>query len=286
MQIKTPALAAAIALIVLSVSGFGQTAATQTLKRSTTKSDKFDFGVGGTVSIIGAPVGSIRVVGSSKNEVEISADIEMEAATEADLARLAQVTTFLTDESTGRVTITTSGTHNKLGDKKLWKKFPKNLIGLPFRIDYTVSVPRYCDLQIDGGKGELSISGVEGSIRVNSLDSTAKLNLIGGGLSGTFGSGTVDISMPDRSWRGNAIDVSLAAGTMTVRLPANLSAELDASILKTGKIENAFTTFKPRTRTIPFSDTSVLAKAGSGGVAMKFTVGDGTLKLVPIGKPN
>ncbi|MEP6947277.1 MAG: hypothetical protein ABJA02_15265 [Acidobacteriota bacterium] len=286
MQIKMPALAVAIVLFVLCVSGFGQTASPQMLKQTTTKTDKFDFGVGGTVAIIGAPNGSIRVVGSSRNEIEISAEIEIEAATEADLARIAQVTTFITDESTGRVTFTTSGTHNKLGSKKLWKKFPKNLIGLPFRIDYTVSVPRYCDLQIDGGKGDLSISGVEGAIRVNSIDSNAKLELIGGGLNGTFGSGTVDITMPDRSWRGSSIDVSLAKGTMAVHLPINLSAELDATILKAGKIENAFTTFKPRTRTVPFTDMSVIAKAGSGGVSMKFTVGDGTLSLRPIGKPS
>ncbi len=258
----------------------------QTVKRTTTKTDKFDFGVGGTVSITGAPNGFIHVVGSPKNEIEITADIEIQAGSEADLAKLAQVTTFVTEESTGRVGIITAGTHNRLGDKKLWKKFPKNLLGLPFRIDYTVRVPQYCDLQIDGGKGDLSVVGVEGNLRINSVESNAKLALIGGGVSATFGAGTVDVTMPDRSWRGNAVDVQLASGTMSIHLPANLSAEIDAIVLKSGKIENVFTNFKPRTRTVTFTDKSILAKAGNGGVAMKFTVGDGTLKLMQIAKPN
>src|SRR5437773_2301549 len=59
------------------------------LKRTTTKTDKFDFGAGGTVAITGAPAGSIRVTGSNKNEIEITAEIELQASSEADLARLA-----------------------------------------------------------------------------------------------------------------------------------------------------------------------------------------------------
>ncbi len=257
-------------------------AQTPLMKRTTSKTDKFDFGVGGTVAISGAPVGSIRIVGSSKNEIEITAEIEIQAASEADLARLGSVTTFVTQESNGRVGIITIGTHNKLGDKKLWSKFPKGLMNLPFRIDYTITVPRYCDLQIDNGKGDISVAGVEGPMRINSLASDAKLSLIGGGLTGTFGAGTVDISMPDRSWRGNAIDVQLVSGTMSVHLPANLSADLDALVLKTGTIENSFSSFKPRDRKVPFTDQAIISKVGTGGVSMRFAVSDGTLRLLPI----
>lgn len=283
-------LRSAFALTFMLVLLFGVSSLTaQTppmLKRTTTKNEKFDFSAGGTIAIVGAPTGSIHITGSAKNEIEIVAAIEIQAETEADLAALSAVTTYLLQEGTGRIGIISSGTHNKLGDKKLWRKFPKKLFGLPFRIDYTISVPRYSDLQIDGGKGDIAVAGVEGAIVVNSVESNAKLDLIGGGLSATFGTGTVSITMPDRSWRGSAIEAQLVKGTMAVHLPANLSAELDASILKSGQIENTFSNFKPRTRTIPFNDRSILAKAGSGGVAMKFTVGDGTLKLLPIEKPN
>lgn len=273
-----------VCLSTLFISVVALSSSAQTLKRTTTKTDRFDFGSGGTVSIIGAPTGSITVVGNTKNEIEITAQIEIQAASEADLDRLAKVTTFGTDESLGRVSIISSGTHNKLGDKKAWKKFPKSLLGLPFKIDYVISLPRYTDLEINGGKGDLSVSGIEGALKITSVESNAKLDLIGGGVSATFGSGTVDITMPNRSWRGNAIDAALSSGTMSVHLPSSISAELDATILKSGKIENAFVDFKPRTRNVPFTDRSILAKAGSGGISMKFTVGDGTLKLLRVAK--
>jgi len=64
------------------------------LKRTTYKTETVELGAGGTVSIIGAPNGAITVEGWQKNEVEITAEVEMQAPTEADLAELAKVNNF------------------------------------------------------------------------------------------------------------------------------------------------------------------------------------------------
>jgi hypothetical protein len=264
------------ALIAVGQSG--------TVKRVVTKTDKLDFGAGGTVAIMGAPKGSIRVEPATSNEVEISAEISLEASNEADLALLEKVTGFILDESLGREVITSVGTNNPKYLKQVDKKFPKRLVGLPFSIDYVIKVPRYCDLQIDAGSGGLIVKGIEGAMRINSLEGNARLELVGGGVTATFGKGNVFITLPDRNWRGNAIDTALAAGEMDVYMPVNLSAELDATILRTGKIENGLVDLKPRVRSVKFTEQSISAKAGSGGVPMKFTVGDGTLRLKTIGK--
>jgi hypothetical protein len=277
------------ALLIAIVVAAGSTAvlaqSPQLLKRTTTKSDKFDFSSGGTVAIVGAPAGSITVEGWKNNQVEITAEIEVQAGSEADLAKIAQVTTFVLQESLGRTGIISTGTHDKKFLKSVDKKFPKQLIGLPFRIDYHVKVPHYTDLDIDGGTGDLNISGVEGMMKINYLKTNAKLDLVGGGISATFGTGDIEIVVPNRSWRGRLADVQLASGTMTVHLPPNLNAEIDAVILRTGKVENVFTDYKPRDRHEQFTDKSVIAKAGNGGIPLKFTVGDGTLKLSELDKP-
>jgi hypothetical protein len=65
---------------------------------------------------------------------------------------------------------------------------------------------------------------------------------------------------------------------LNVQFPQNLSADLNASILKTGKIENALENLKPRDRS-KFSEKSMLARAGNGGALLSFTVGDGALKM-------
>ena len=248
-------------------------------KRTITKSDRFDFRSGGTVMITGAPSGSIRVVGSSKNEVEITATVEIEAGSDADLNKLAEVTGYLTEESPIRTGITSIGSHNKFGLKKLPKNFPKNLLNLPFRIDYVINVPRYTDLEIDGGKGDLSITGVEGSMRVNFLETKGYVEVIGGNTVFTVGSGSLDIAFGVRGWRSRSANISLATGNLSVRLPSNLTAEIDANILKTGSIENTIPDLKPRDRKVPFTEKAIAAKAGVGGSTLKFTVGDGTMKL-------
>jgi hypothetical protein len=52
-------------------------------------------------------------------------------------------------------------------------------------------------------------------IRINYLESNAKLNLIGGTVFATVGKGAVEVVIPNRSWRGRSADVQLASGTMS-----------------------------------------------------------------------
>ena len=101
-------------VLVFAATDSAQTAAPQQLiKRTTYKSDNLEFGAGGTLSIIGAPNGSIEIEGWQKNEIEISAEIEVQAASETDLARLAEVNGFVLDESAMHVRIISVGTHDK-----------------------------------------------------------------------------------------------------------------------------------------------------------------------------
>jgi hypothetical protein len=280
---KTQIVLFTICVTLLSVSAFAQTP--QLVKRTITKSDSFDFGAGGTLAIAGAPNGSIRVAATNKNEVEITATIELQAASEADLDRLAGVTGFTTTETPARTGIISYGTYNTLGDKKLWKKFPRGLMGLPMRIDYVINVPHYCDLEIDGGKGDLSVSGVEGSMRINFLETNATIDIIGGATNVTVGSGKVDVALGVNGWRGRSANIQVATGDLHVKLPSNMSAEIDATILRTGAIENKLPNLKQRDRKVAFTDKSIIAKAGVGGAPLKFTVGDGTLKMEQLVRP-
>ncbi len=272
-----------VLVVVFTASVFAQIP--QLVSRTTTKTDRFDFGSGGTVAVTGAPAGSVKIVGWQKNEIEITAEITIQAPTEAGLNKLAEVTGFATDETVGRTGILSLGTNDKKSLKKSGKKIPKDLLGLPFTINYVISVPHYTDLEIDGGKGDLWVENVEGSMRINFIETNAKIEIIGGITIATIGKGTVDLGLGTRGWRARSANIQLGTGDMTVRLPPNLNGEIDATVLRTGKIENTFPDLKPRDRKIPFTDTSILAKVGAGGVSLKFSVGDGTLKMSKLMMP-
>lgn len=281
---KIPALIISLFIIVLA-SGSAAAQEAPGIKRTIYKSDKFDFGVGGTIVVVGAPNGSVRVEGWAENTVQIDAEIEIAAGSEEELDLLAKVTGFVLQESLGRTVITSVGTHDKKYIKKTVKKFPKDLMSLPFRIDYVVRVPRYSDLQIDGGKGSLFVGGVDGTIRINYLDADAKLELLGGGIFATIGGGSVDVSIPNRSWRGRFADVQLGSGTMNVSLPPSLNADVDAAILRSGAIDNQYAALRPKARHSEFTSRSIAARSGNGGVPLKFTVGDGNMSIVQAAKP-
>lgn len=261
-----------------SILVFANLSFSQNLKRTTYKTESIEFGVGGTITIVGAPKGSIVIEGWSKNEIEVSAEIEMEAATEADLAELAKVNGFAIDEDFGHVRVMSLGTHDKDYMKRVAKKFPKKLLNSPLKIDYKIKVPRFSDLEINSGTGDLKLSNVEGAMLIKAFEGNANLDLIGGTIDATFGSGNVDVKIGSRSWRGRQANFQLASGTLNVQFPNNMNAEIDASVLRTGKIENSLTALKPRDRS-KFSEKSMMAKAGSGGALLSFTVGDGTLKM-------
>ncbi len=248
------------------------------LKSTKFKTETIEFGSGGTISIIGAPEGSIEIEGWNRSEVEITAEIEVQAANEEDLKLLAAVSGFMIEDSMSHISISSVGSHDKKYLKSVNKNFPKHLRDTPFKVNYKIKVPSFSDLEIDGGRGDLTLSMVEGSMRIKYLESNANLNLIGGTVQATIGAGDVNVTIASRSWRGRFAEIQVAKGSLNVWLPQNLNANFSAKVLRTGKIDNSYEALKP-TRKSPFTDTAITAKAGNGGAELSFTVGDGMLKI-------
>jgi len=68
------------------------------------------------------------------------------------------------------------------------------------------------DLEVDAGNGPISLSGVEGTLRLNALNSDANLSLTGGLVSVIIQSGTMNLTIPARSWHGLGSEIKLASG--------------------------------------------------------------------------
>lgn len=249
-----------------------------TLKRTTSRHEVRRFAYGSSLTILGAPAGSITIEAWPRSEVDITADIELLANSEEELALLAAVNSFTIDDDANHLRILTTGTHDKAFMKRAAKKFPKALLNLPWKIDYRIRVPVMCDLEIDAGRGAFNLSGVEGSISLKALESDATFVLTGGVVMATIGGGSVKVNVPTRSWRGAGASIQLALGDLTVELPANFSADINADVLRSGQIENTYTELVPQERTT-FTARSIRGRAGAGGATLSFKVTDGTLRI-------
>ena len=249
------------------------------LTRTTTRHESRRFFYAGTVTVTGAPTGSVTIEGWPRNEVEISAEIELQAPTEADLSRLAALNNFVIDEDANHLRIITTGTHDRAFMKRAARDFPKSLIGLPWKVDYHIKVPALTDLEINAGIGPTRLAGVEGTIRLNAVQTNATLSLTGGLVSVIVQSGTVDVTIPALSWHGLGADIKVASGSLSLGLVPGFSGEINAAVLRTGEIKNAYPNLEPRERTT-ITAQSLRARAGNGGGTLTLTVGEGTIQIM------
>jgi len=252
------------------------------LTRTATRRESHRFGYGGTMTIIGAPRGSITVEGWPRSEVEVVADIELKAETEADLDQLAVVNNFVFDEDVNHLRVLTTGTHDRVFMKRVAKNFPKKLLNLPWKIDYKIRVPAVTDVEINAGHGPVSISGFEGALRLSATESETLLSVGGGVLSATVAAGNVRFIVPVRSWRGAGAEIRIAAGVLNVELPAGFNGDIDVDILRSGKIVDTFGGLQSRQKP-GITERVMRARAGAGGAFFKFTVGDGTVNFIKSG---
>lgn len=252
------------------------------LIRTTTRHELRRLAYGSTLTIIGPPDSSITIEGWQRSEVDVSAEIQLRADSEADLDLLAAVNTFVLDEDANHLRVMSTGTHDKVFMRSVAKKFPKVLLGLPWRIDYRIRVPFVIDLDINAGRGPISISGVEGNIQLSAAESVTSLKLTGGTVYGTIGSGTVKLEVPARSWRGVGATFRLAAGDITVEIPTGFSGDFDAEVLRAGKIDASFEDLARASRGV--DPRTLSARAGAGGAAFKLTVGDGVIVIRKTGE--
>jgi hypothetical protein len=248
------------------------------LTRTTNQRESRRLGYGGTVTVIGAPVGSITVEGWPQSEVQVVADLELQAETEDDLNRLAALNRFVLDDDVNHVSILTTGTHDKAFMRRAAKDFPKKLLGLPWKADYRVRVPANTDLEVNAGRGTVKVNGVEGAIRISQTEGDAALTMTGGVISATVAAGNVLLSIPVRSWRGSGADIRVAAGSLTIELPAGFNGDIDADVLRSGKIEDLYGALVSREKP-GITPTVMRARAGAGGAFFKFTVGAGTMTI-------
>jgi len=253
-----------------------------TLTRVTSRHENHRLSYGGSVTIVGAPSGSIIIEGWSRSEVDVTAEIELRAGTPADLDLLAAVNNFAIDVDANHIRIITNGTHDKKFMKSVAKKFPKSLIGLPWKIDFHIKVPAMIDLEIDSGVGPLKLAGVEGAIRLNALHSDADLTLTGGFFTAIIQHGAVNVRIPGRSWHGLGANLQLAGGTLDVSLAPGFSGDIDATVLRAGEIKNSYPGLAARERTTT-TPRLLQGRAGAGGARLSFTVGDGRMEIKQVG---
>jgi len=171
---------------------------------------------GGVVSIDSRPNGGIALKGWDRNDVMVRAQVRASAPTEAaahDLVR--------------QVNVQTAGAQIRADG-------PAPVQDRWWTVSYEVFVPARSAAKLETVNGGISISDVTGDVGFTAVNGGVTLKRVGGNVHGQTKNGGVSIELAGERWDGQGMDVTTVNGGISLKVPQNFSAQLEAETTNGG----------------------------------------------------
>ncbi len=199
----------------------------------------------GELEIDGNRNGGLKVVGSSRADVELVAKVSAWKGTDpADIEIRVQ---------NGSVTAT--------GPGKNWA------------VGFEAQVPSGYDLNLEAFNGGIEVAGVEGRLRLATKNGGIALRDVGGDVIGETLNGGLSVKLDGHSWRGEGLELETTNGGIDLLVPEGYSAELDTETTN-GPIEIAFPV-----EVSGKINKHIRATLGSGGAPIRLETTNGGVRV-------
>ena len=175
----------------------------------------------GRLTIDGLRNGGATVKGWLRSDVLVRARVEASGENEGAAASMASQVSI--DTSGGQVRAMGPESH----DNSWWS------------VSYEIFVPQKTDLSMKTHNGGITISDVHGQIHFEGNNGGVNLKRIAGDVSGSTVNGGIQLELAGGVWNGRQLEVSTRNGGVTVAMPANFSAHLQAETER-GHIQSDF----------------------------------------------
>lgn len=206
--------------------------------------------------------GPIEVSGWDRPVIEVRAVITVKAASKDKARRIYEEIEFETDHDPERVSV--RARLPKLRKDALWGEGNTSVA-----VEYTVLVPRRCDLDLESVNGDVEASDVAGAFRLKTVNGAIDLRSRGG--QGELGSVNGSIGCRLEAFdEGGELHISTTNGEVDLRLPEGVSAEFDARTLN-GRVRIGFDLSRVETK--KRSRISGTVGGGDGYVSIRTTNG-------------
>ncbi len=154
--------------------------------------------------------GGISIKGALRGDVLVRARVESQADTQSAAAALASQVSI--DGSGGQVRATG----------------PDRINNSWWSVSYEIFVPQNTDLTLTTYNGGLTISDVRGQIRFEGHNGGITLKRVAGDVSGSTVNGGIHAELAGSTWDGRQLDLTTHNGGVTVSMPPNYSAHIQA----------------------------------------------------------
>lgn len=162
----------------------------------------------GTLVVDGRVNGGVTVIGTSRRDVLVIARIEANAGSEARAEEIAKAITIRTDG--GKIHADGPDTRRR----EWWS------------VNYEIEVPAQSDLDLAAQNGGISVEGVTGTLRLETINGGIHLDGVGGDVVAETTNGGLHIVLEGTQWAGKGLDATTTNGGVRATIPRNYSAHL------------------------------------------------------------
>jgi DUF4097 and DUF4098 domain-containing protein YvlB len=208
----------------------------------------------GRVTVDGRANGGIVIRGWTDPQVRIRARIQATAGAEQDARAMAN-----------QVQVATSSEIHATG--------PSTRRGEYWTVSYEIFVPHDTGLDLKAVNGGISISDVRGQIKFHTSNGGVTLSRLGGEVTGETSNGGLSVELAGSRWEGSRMDVRTSNGGVSLRVPENYSADLEASTVN-GRVNVDFPV-----RVTGDLSRSLKVVLGSGGPLIRAVTTNGGVNI-------
>ncbi len=216
----------------------------------------------GLISVDASQNGGISIKGWDRNDVLVRAQVRAQAPTDdqaRDLVRQINI------QSGGGQVKAYGPTHENERD---WS------------VSYEIFVPSHISANLETVNGGVSVSDVNGNLECKTVNGGLSLHRVGGLVRGHTTNGGVSVELGGDRWDGQGLEVTTTNGGVSLRVPQNYSAQLEAHT-SNGGVHLADLPVQSLTHSNrPSHDVSTAI--GNGGALLKVTTTNGGVSLTRI----
>lgn len=170
----------------------------------------------GTLFVDGRTNGGVSIIGSNRRDVHVIAKIQTNARTRERAADLADEIKIHTDGNR----IYAEGPDSR--NKEWWS------------VSFEVEVPTRSDLDLRAHNGGIEVSGVTGTLRMETRNGGIHLDAVNGDVVAETTNGGLHVNLDGDGWVGKGLDAITTNGGVHLMLPANYSAHLETGTTNGG----------------------------------------------------
>jgi hypothetical protein len=199
--------------------------------------------------------GGIEVIGEDRPDIALEARVSARANSQSDAAGI------LHD-----ITIDTGSTVVAHG--------PKPSTSRNWSVSYKLHVPHHLAAQLETLNGSLALTSIEGSIHGETTNGALTIDHLAGDIQVTTTNGAIHANLDGPTWQGSRLNLSTTNGAVSVALPANYSAHLEASTTNGGISFN-----HAGADSSGVHHHSIDTNLGSGGPTISFETTNGSISI-------